>query len=64
MGRDCYYVIMCSEEKLHSIVSSETDIDDMRNHARVLASGFGHTLLHSTIKMLESEYNINPNSLI
>jgi hypothetical protein len=55
-GRDCYYVLQCSKEKLQMILRNPSDISDLKDYAKILIKGFGTELTQKDKDFLEKEY--------
>lgn len=55
-GSECYYIIACAPHKLEFILAN--DIEDLSQHADILASGLGQEAPQEVFDMIKEKYKI------
>jgi len=58
-GRDCYYIIACSKQKISILEKLEDGVFNVNDYGLVIASGFGKKPTDNVIVSLRDEYNID-----
>lgn len=62
-GRDCYYFVMCSYEKIKMLQDINEGIFDVNDYGKIIASGFGKTPSEEVKNTLKKEYNFDTDFL-
>lgn len=63
-GRDCYYFLMCSHEKVKILKSVTEGNFNVNDYGKIIASGFGREVSEDIRLMLKSEYGFDIDSLV
>ena len=63
-GRDCYFFLMCSQQKIKTLKAVMDGIFNLKDYGEIIASGFGHTPSETIRKKLKDEYNFDANEVI
>ncbi len=61
-GRPCFYVLLCSAEKLKLLLGAKAIVRDIQKYSQVIASGFGAVLPENIRDRLVKEYGCQFNA--
>ncbi|NBO17891.1 MAG: hypothetical protein EBV03_01440 [Proteobacteria bacterium] len=60
IGRDCYFVLMCSMKKLPSLLAAMQQSNvNLTRYGQIVVSGFGTKPDEQTRKMLKEKYGLD-----
>jgi hypothetical protein len=65
IGRDCYFFIMTSEQKMDRLEKQLSDSNlDLADFGSIVASGFGTEPSEAVSDMLKKHYHVDPTLII
>lgn len=64
IGRDCFYFVMASYEKIKMLANIKDGLFDVNNYGKIVASGLGRNPSQKMMEELKDKFNFDADSLI
>ena len=62
-GRDCYYFVLASQNKIDSFTNSTSSVVNLNDYGIIIASGWGHNPSEEIKHLLKKKYNYNADTV-